>query len=1644
MRAKLAELKKLAEDPVMEDSLKPQVEALQERVDQAQAKVETKVPRCFTECRVVRDRKRVVEQRDKCKGRVEELEAEVAKTQEKLQTERSNLERYEQKLDTLNKRISELSVPAPGKGWSAAVAFLEQAAKCLAEGPNQQEDPKLKEALAHALQQQSAEKERIAQAEERDSASQGGTKKRHLDTESKKEDLLEFEAGSSEDAIAKVLTTGGVTPEQAAKYAGSIKLLLDGLESGHTLTISKNFYTVNAKTVGSLERIMNDIYKVTPAPIILAQELQASQAKLDMFLANMTKRGWRIGYAPSAKTEGGWSAGVLIATTSSRGLDYARRGINTWDISPAGSKGRLAIAWLSAVRKQGVLCGSVYLWHSEGMTRRNELILQKWASVATATHHDWILGGDFNMEPAVLRASGLLGKMQGVIVHDQQKGTCERGDGTRSVCDYFVVSKSLIFGPMEARVKEGVNSSPHLPVALTVTKQTNEDRKIFALQKPQRWPLVLPTGCPGPPVAWPRPLVRHGRHAQSVMDAHWSELGVAYELHLNRYFNYDGEDLSSRQGHFNAAKYRWTFIEAQALKEVSKQQAWAEGAEWLAHKLRRIHKLVRLRWAGGKREVKDEAVRVSQSLLGHSIIMPLMQAQAERQEEGEEQQLVSESDAEAHAEDAGTSRVAAGAGRLGPPGPLPAPREQRPGGRPGPPRAGGSVSALAVCGHTPAQAPGPPPGPPEGQLLTWDTLRWPELVNTVGGLDVDAMDEKEMHYIDCIATLLDIASRRSWRAAQRASAASWRQWVRTHGQKGAGALHRWTKLPMPWQPQATAATTSTDDHELVHPQAAADSALAGWEAIWGDELDEQAPWMQAPSEVELAEYRPPPITPQQVIESCGRFRPKTGLGESEWHPRLWQHGGHQGAARVASVLNAVEAGAPWPTAQATILFYLLAKPAGGFRNLGLLPELARLWETIRMPYARQWEQAQRRAYDWAAKGRSSERAAWVQALFCEATVAQDLEYAVTYFDLVKCFVYVTHAMVWHAGLHWGFNRVVLKVVLRIYAMVRRIVLDGSYTVGRRWGRGIVAGSRFSPFCLKLVIFMELDKVVAAFPWADTCLFFDDLAVATKGLREFVRYWHPHLVQALIYMFEVTLDMVVSKGEQGKTVTLASTTPLQDELTKRIRPLGVRMAKEEKHLGVTTAAGRRRRVGASSKRALKFAARRDRIARVRRAGGPAAKIVRQAKVPSLLYGVQVMGMADTKLGELRQSVATSLQGNTKGRSTFLALLADDVDPGTLVNSAPILAWAQAWRETYRQPELIPELQAAWQKWALRVGRAKSPWQIVRGPAGAFVATVRRLGWMTQAAHSITIGAEVLDFRVAPLHALRHYVKGATEQGLKDAWLEKWGEKLGLQSVFVEPVRALLRRPLRGRWTQAHQARVRTLWCGGTWPQLRLFQKGAAENDTCQACQGARGTDRHRTFECPAREAHRREVKGHHIVQRGANPWPGTEQLWGRGLANDPAVEFGLWDLPSMDTLLVHGEFDGFVTGDVYTDGSLLYGSYAALRRGGWAFVQLTPDMQLRFACYGPQPGVACPPLTIWTDCQSILDGFARGPAWAERPSTMHSETWSRCWALIAENGGIGPRGIRFPKVKAHATRAQRQVMGLAQFAGNEYADQYAKL
>eukprot|EP00959_Pyramimonas_sp_CCMP1952_P167557 3502024-Pyramimonas_sp.AAC.1 len=99
----------MSDDPILGELVVDKIGPLQERVDAMQAQIDTGVPRCFTECRVVRDRNRVEEQRDKCKLRITKLEEDLAKAQKALDDELAVLQRHEDKLQKLNTKIEELS-----------------------------------------------------------------------------------------------------------------------------------------------------------------------------------------------------------------------------------------------------------------------------------------------------------------------------------------------------------------------------------------------------------------------------------------------------------------------------------------------------------------------------------------------------------------------------------------------------------------------------------------------------------------------------------------------------------------------------------------------------------------------------------------------------------------------------------------------------------------------------------------------------------------------------------------------------------------------------------------------------------------------------------------------------------------------------------------------------------------------------------------------------------------------------------------------------------------------------------------------------------------------------------------------------------------------------------------------------------------------------------------------------------------------------------------------------------------------------------------------------------------------------------------------------------------------------------------------
>eukprot|EP00959_Pyramimonas_sp_CCMP1952_P396962 8317574-Pyramimonas_sp.AAC.1 len=70
--------------------------------------------------------------------------------------------------------------------------------------------------------------------------------------------------------------------------------------------------------------------------------------------------------------------------------------MNTFDISPPGSAGRVAVGWCSAGQKGGLMIITAYFWTREGWTIRNLSILEAIATVIKQYDIPWIFQVDFN------------------------------------------------------------------------------------------------------------------------------------------------------------------------------------------------------------------------------------------------------------------------------------------------------------------------------------------------------------------------------------------------------------------------------------------------------------------------------------------------------------------------------------------------------------------------------------------------------------------------------------------------------------------------------------------------------------------------------------------------------------------------------------------------------------------------------------------------------------------------------------------------------------------------------------------------------------------------------------------------------------------------------------------------------------------------------------------------------------------------------------------------------------------------------------------------------------------------------------------------------------------------------------------------
>ena len=73
---------------------------------------------------------------------------------------------------------------------------------------------------------------------------------------------------------------------------------------------------------------------------------------------------------------------------------------------------------------------SVYFWHSEGWTPRNEVLLEAVLQRARVTSHSWLMAFDASMSPVEFQKSLWFQRNQMHVVAPEKSSTC-RSNGTK-------------------------------------------------------------------------------------------------------------------------------------------------------------------------------------------------------------------------------------------------------------------------------------------------------------------------------------------------------------------------------------------------------------------------------------------------------------------------------------------------------------------------------------------------------------------------------------------------------------------------------------------------------------------------------------------------------------------------------------------------------------------------------------------------------------------------------------------------------------------------------------------------------------------------------------------------------------------------------------------------------------------------------------------------------------------------------------------------------------------------------------------------------------------------------------------------------------------------------------------------------------
>ncbi len=152
------------------------------------------------------------------------------------------------------------------------------------------------------------------------------------------------------------------------------------------------------------------------------------------------KEGWKSLWSPAigSGTEADEAAGgTAVYVRSHIGLLHA-----PGDTTASVVDGHVAAGLIEAGGTDGLVAYSLYLEQGGDLSERNWAILTRLAAHIAGHGRQWVIGGDWNLEPHTLQASGWLRKVGGTLVAPPVSSTVRKGRQQGRLIDFWVVSNA--------------------------------------------------------------------------------------------------------------------------------------------------------------------------------------------------------------------------------------------------------------------------------------------------------------------------------------------------------------------------------------------------------------------------------------------------------------------------------------------------------------------------------------------------------------------------------------------------------------------------------------------------------------------------------------------------------------------------------------------------------------------------------------------------------------------------------------------------------------------------------------------------------------------------------------------------------------------------------------------------------------------------------------------------------------------------------------------------------------------------------------------------------------------------------------------------------------------------------------------------